>query len=170
MDQKLHSYQQYLWIHQLGRWRCPGNVHGVWKSLGAVTHGRNWYSVCNKVTHLNIFSSFLSVVGMKSIAQDEDWENMGWILHGNARSETVDINESLANFSPAFFSGWETCNVYATCKNLGSRAPAVTTLEDWILLQTFWERRSIKRDMITCKFDYHCQTVWSEVWRSLERL
>ena len=70
--------------------------------LGAVLSAGKWYSVSNKVTNLNIFSSPLSVEDMKRMTKDEicakkgnylAWEDMKWTLHGNAKIDTVDINE-----------------------------------------------------------------------------
>ena len=81
--------------------KLPKNLSGK-LILGAVFYAGKWYSVSNKVTNLNIFSSFLSVEDMKSITQGKNcaekgdylaWENMEWVLYGKARLEMLDINE-----------------------------------------------------------------------------
>ena len=122
--------------------------------LGAVSWGDvKWKSVSNKVTHLNIFSSSLSVEEMKSMTNDENcvkdgdylaWRDMEWVLHGKAMLEHVIINEPcegapLANLFHAPFSGWKSC--MHLCENLDSRAPSVTTHEDWTILKTFLKKR-----------------------------
>ena len=59
--------------------------------LGAYSYGDRWYSVSNKVTNLNIFSSFLTSKKLASLtssgkcAEEGDylaWRDMKWILHG----------------------------------------------------------------------------------------
>ena len=125
--------------------------------LGAISWGGQWKSVSNKVTNLNIFSSPLPVEEMKNMTEGENcakkgnylaWENMEWILHGKARLETVNINEPcerppLANIFLAPFPGWDSC--MHLCENLGSRAPSVTTREDWTNLETFLRQKIYKR-------------------------
>ena len=130
----------------------PKNLSGK-LILGAVFYTGKWYSVSNKVTNLNIFSSFLSVEDMKSITQGKNcakkgdylaWEEMEWIMHGKAKIETMKTNEPcegrpFANLFHAPFPSWDSC--MHLCENLGSRAPSVSTLEDWMILQTFLQKK-----------------------------
>ena len=128
--------------------KLPKNLSGK-LILGAVSYVGKWYSVSNKVTNLNIFSSFLSVEDMKSITQGKNcakkgdylvWEEMEWILHGKAKIETMNTNEPcegrpFAHLFHAPFPSWDSC--MHLCENMGTRTPSVTTLEDWIHLKTF---------------------------------
>ena len=127
--------------------------------LGAVLYGGKWKSVSNKVTNLNIYSASLSVEEMKRMTQDENcakegdylaWKNIEWILHGKARLETVDINEPCelapqGNLFHAPYPDWASC--MHLCENLGSRAPSVTSLEDWITLKTFVKKKIYDRGL-----------------------
>ena len=70
--------------------------------LGARSRSGVWFATSQKVTNLNIFSSALSIEKMKSITgggscvEEGDylaWGDMEWILHGQARIETVDREE-----------------------------------------------------------------------------
>ena len=145
--------------------------------LGAKSYAGKWYSASNKVTNLNIFSSFLSVAEMKSMTQGKNcaekgdylaWENMEWVLHGKARRETVNTNEPcvgapVANLFHASFPGWDSC--MHLCENMGTRTPSVTSLEDWIHLKTFLreKRKSLKGMQIWLPLtDKENEGVWKD--------
>ena len=81
--------------------KLPRNLSGK-LILGSMSYGGKWYSVSNKVTNLNIFSSSLSLEELKNMTKDHNcakkgdylaWEDMEWILHGSARLETVNTEE-----------------------------------------------------------------------------
>ena len=66
------------------------------------------------------------------------WGDMEWILHGQARIETVDKEEPCkgepyVDLYYTRFPGWDTCMHH--CQNLGTRVPPVTTFQDWDTLQ-----------------------------------
>ena len=129
--------------------------------LGALNFGGHWYSVSNKVTNLNIFSTFLSEERMKNITGDGDclhsgdylsWDEMDWTLQGNAVVETVEEEEPCKG-EPLFdlyytpFPSMDSCMHH--CQNLGSRVPSVVTLEDWIVLRDFLKRELFDKRLNT---------------------
>ena len=66
------------------------------------------------------------------------WADMEWILHGQARLETVDTEEPCkgepyVDLYYTRFPGWVACMHH--CENLGTRAPSVTSPQDWSTLQ-----------------------------------
>ena len=70
--------------------------------LGALWFGGSWDTHSQKVTNLNIFSSTLTTDSMKSMTGGEGcadegdylaWGDMEWILHGQARMETIEKEE-----------------------------------------------------------------------------
>ena len=115
--------------------------------LSAKSYGGNWFSASQKVTNMNIFESALSIEKMKSVTGGENcleegdylaWADMEWILHGEARIETIDKEEPcrkepLVNLYYTQFSGMDACMHH--CQNLGSRVPSVTDFQDWTALQ-----------------------------------
>ena len=123
--------------------------------LGAISYGGSVYiTQGQKVTNLNIFSSTLSIEEMKSITEGESclmegdylaWEDMEWILHGQAGIETVE-KENTCQVDPFLnlyytrFPDMDACMHH--CENLGTRVPSVTTSEDWATLQ-----RSLKMNL-----------------------
>ena len=122
--------------------------------LGAGSFAGTWRASSSKVTNLNVFSSALSTEKMRKMteggicAEKGDylaWEDMEWILHGQATIETVDQattykRKSYANLYYTNFKDWEACMIH--CKKLGSRVPSVTTLNNWLKLQ-----KSLKEDL-----------------------
>ena len=117
--------------------------------LGARSYGGLWYTLSHKVTNLNIFSTSLPIEKMKSTTGGEScleegdylaWGDMEWILHGQARIETVDAEEPCKGdpyvdlyYTP--FPGMDSCMHH--CGNLGTRVPSVTYSQDWAKLQKF---------------------------------
>ena len=66
------------------------------------------------------------------------WEDMEWVLHGQARIGIIDHEvtckrKSYTNLFYARFQDWETCMRH--CKKLGSRVPSVSNFHDWLKLQ-----------------------------------
>ena len=122
--------------------------------LGARSYGGIWFQPSQKVTNLNIYSSFLSIERMKNMTKDEScveegdylaWGDMEWILHGQARIETVDKEEPCkgepyVDLYYTRFPGWDTCMHH--CQNIGTRVPSVNSFQDWAALQ-----RSLKMDL-----------------------
>ena len=120
--------------------------------LGALNFGGHWYAVSNKVTNLNIFSTFLSEERMKDMTGDGSclhsgdylsWDEMDWTLQGNAVVETVEKEEPckgepLLDLYYTPFPSMASCMHH--CQNLGSRVPSVVTLEDWAILRDFLKR------------------------------
>ena len=117
--------------------------------LGATSYAGKWWAVSNKVTNLNIFSSYLSVELMKSMTvsgscvEEGDylaWKDMQWTLHGQAHLETLNMKEPcdgepLVNLYNTPFLSMDSCMHH--CENMGSRAPSVVTFQEWITLQDF---------------------------------
>ena len=76
------------------------------------------------------------------------WKEMEWTLHGHAVLETIDaeepcIGEPLVDVYDASddsngIQSMESC--MQLCENLGTRAPSVTTVEEWTTLQSFFQR------------------------------
>ena len=115
--------------------------------LGAQSYGGVWSATIHKVTNLNIFSSALSVEDMKTMTGAEGcikegdylaWQDMEWVLHGQARIETVEKEEPCkgepyVNLYYTPFPGMEACMHH--CENLGTRVPSVANSQDWATLQ-----------------------------------
>ena len=137
--------------------------------LGAKFYGGHWHASNHKVTNLNIFSSFLSMEKMESITNgrscDEKgdylaWGDMDWILHGETRVDTVEMEEPceenpLVDLYYTPFPDMETCMHH--CENLGTRSPSVATLGEWTRLRNFLRKKI---------FDKGLQT--HQIWLSLE--
>ena len=73
------------------------------------------------------------------------WEDMEWVLHGQARIETVDQKttcrgKSYTNLFYTRFEDWEACMRH--CEKLGSRVASVSNMRDWLKLQ-----KSLKEDL-----------------------
>ena len=116
-------------------------VLGVFRSRGG------WNAVPNKVTNLNVFSTAHSVEVMEQNTQGEEciedgdylaWKDMQWTLYGEARIETVPIEEPCIG-DPVFdiydlqgepnsLQNPEGC--INLCENLGSQAPSFATIEE----------------------------------------
>ena len=115
--------------------------------LGVTFFGGRWNAASHKVTNLNIYSSALPVEKMKSMTGGQGcpeegdylaWEDMEWIRHGQAKIETVGQDEPCrgdpyVDLLYDKFPRWLDC--MSRCKDLGSRAPSVSTLQDWVNLQ-----------------------------------
>ena len=131
--------------------------------LSARSVGGVWLAPSHKVTNLNIFSSLLSIDEMKSVTGggsciDEGdylaWGDMEWILHGQARIETVNQeepckNEPFVNLYYTPFPGMSNCMHH--CENLGTRVPSVTNFQDWAILQNFLKRELYDKGLNTLR-------------------
>ena len=71
--------------------------------LGAQSYGGSWKAATQKVTNLEVFSSPLPIEKMKtmttagSCVEEGDylaWGDMEWILHGQAKIETIEREET----------------------------------------------------------------------------
>ena len=102
------------------------------------------------MTNRDIFSSALSTEKMKTLTsggccvEEGDylaWGDMEWILHGQARKETIEKEETCEEkplfdlYYTPFPAGMDSCMHH--CQNLGTRTPSVATFEEWTKLQTF---------------------------------
>ena len=142
-----------------------------------------WFALSNKVTNLNIFSSLLSKEKMEkltkggSCAEEGDylaWKDMEWILHSQARLETVEKKEACegepwAHLYFAPFAEMDSCMHH--CQNLGSRVPPVTSLEDWKTLQNFlvsnlYEKVPTTPDVWLPITDVESEGVWKDFYTS----
>ena len=122
--------------------------------LGSRSIDGVWFASSHKVTNVNIFSSPLSFVKMKSMtegsycAEEGDylaWGDMEWTLHGKASLEIVDHEEPCkqqpyVNLYYTSYPSMEACMHH--CEKLGTRFPPVTSFQDWAKL-----RNNLKRDL-----------------------
>ena len=129
--------------------------------LGALNFGGQWYAVSNKVSNLNVFSTFLSEERMKNMTSDGDclhsgdylsWNKMDWTLHGKAVLETMEEEEvckgePLLDLYYTPFPSMDSCMHH--CQNLGSRVPSVVTFEDWTILRDFLKRELYEKRLNT---------------------
>ena len=122
--------------------------------LGAHSLNGLWYPTKNKVTNLNIFSTAHSVEVMRQntgggkCIEDGDylaWKDMEWTLHGQAVIETIDAEEPcLGEPVVDVFPAWMDQNsCLQLCENLGSRAPSIITIADWLALKRFFQRYEV---------------------------
>ena len=113
-----------------------------------------WIPIKNKVTNLNIFSTAHSVDVMRQntkggeCIEDGDylaWKDMDWTLQGQTVLETVDaeapcLGEPVVDVFLAFVDQ-KSC--MQLCENIGSRAPSITTIEEWLALKKFFQRYQV---------------------------
>ena len=89
------------------------------------------------------------------------WGDMEWILHGQARMETTEKEETCKQkplvdlYYTPFHDGMDSCMHH--CQNLDTRVPSVATFEEWTKLQTF-----LKKEL----FDKSVNTL--QIWLSIE--
>ena len=149
--------------------------------LGARLYGGSWFASSQKVTDLDIYSSPLSIERMESMTRDEScadegdylaWREMEWIVHGQARKEVTEREETceekpLVDFFFAPFPGMDSCMHH--CKNLGTRVPSVATLEAWTKLQSFLKKKLFDRGLNTLDLwlpieDRDTEDVWKDFY------
>ena len=109
-----------------------------------------WMMIPNQVlTNMNIFSRALSIDEMIQNTKEQSchiegdflaWNDMEWILHGQAVIETTDKEETCMeqpyiNFYQGKFIPMESCMHF--CQKLGSRVPPMATVKHWAKLETF---------------------------------
>ena len=141
-----------------------------------------WMMIPNQVlTNMNIFSRALSIDEMIQNTKEQSchiegdflaWNDMEWILHGQARKETIESEEMceekpLVDLFYTPFPGMDSCMRH--CENLGTRAPSVTTLEDWTRLQTFLKRKLYDKGLNTLEIwlpitDRESEGVWKDFY------
>ena len=115
-------------------------VLGAWQ----FTASKKWAPfLSNQVTNLNIFSSALTIGEMQRNTMEGGcgrrgdylaWENMQWVLKGQARVEFVDAKEVCSkhpsfNLYPAPYLSLESCKHF--CGNFGARSPSLITQQQW---------------------------------------
>ena len=150
--------------------------------LGVESYAGGWFAATQKVTNLDIFSYPMSIEKMKiktkggnCVEEGGDylaWGDMEWILHGQARKETIESEEMceekpLVDLFYTPFPGMDSCMRH--CENLGTRAPSVTTLEDWTRLQTFLKRKLYDKGLNTLEIwlpitDRESEGVWKDFY------
>ena len=149
--------------------------------LGARSNGDSWFASTQRVTNLDIFSSPFPIDKMKSLTQGENcvregdylsWRDMEWILHGQARIETMERKEvcerdPLVDLFYTSFPGMDSCMHH--CQNLGSRVPSIATLEEWTKLQTFLKTNLYDKGLNTMEIwlpieDRQTEDVWKDFY------
>ena len=149
--------------------------------LGASSYGDSWDAVSQKVTNLDIYSSPLPIEKMERITRGGScveegdylaWEDMEWILHGQAKKETTEKEETceekpLVDLYYTPFPGMDSCVHH--CQNLGSRIPSVTAFEQWTKLQTFLRKKLFAKGLNTLQMwlpisDRETEGVWKDFY------
>ena len=149
--------------------------------LGASLYGGSWTASTEKVTNLNIFSSLLTIEKMESLtkggscAKEGDylaWGDMEWILHGKAKTETTEKEETcekkpFVDLYHTPFPGMDSCMHH--CENLGTRVPSVATLDEWTSLQIFLKRKLYDKGLSTLQMwlpveDRETEGVWKDFY------
>ena len=129
--------------------------------LGVRSYGGSWYASALKVTNLDIYSSPLPIEKMKRITnggscgEEGDylaWGDMEWILHGQARIEIIEREETceekpLIDLYYTSFPGMDSCMHH--CQNMGTRVPSVASLNEWTKLQTFLQKKLFDKGLYT---------------------
>ena len=120
--------------------------------LGAMSYGGKWFAVSNKVTNLNIYSSSLSIEKMASMTRGGScvekgdylaWGDMEWIMHGQAKLETVELEEPcegepLVNlYYTAFPEGLGSCLHHCTVRNWVPELRQLQLLKNGPCFRTF---------------------------------
>ena len=101
-----------------------------------------------KVTNLNIYSSAHSVEVMRSNTKEktciEDgdylaWKDMKWTLYGGVSIQTVDAEEPCVGEPDVviFPASMNQVSCMQLCENMGSRAPSLQTVKDWLVVKKF---------------------------------
>ena len=110
-----------------------------------------------------------------SCAEEGDylaWRDMEWILHGQARKETIEKEETceekpLVDLFYTPFPSMDSC--MHTCENLGTRAPSVATFEEWSRLQAFLKKKIFEKGLNTLQIwlsitDRQAEDVWKDFY------
>ena len=91
-----------------------------------------------------------------SCAEEGDylrWADMEWILHGEARKERTEKEETCKEkplvelYYTQFPGGIDSCTRH--CEKLGSRIPSVASFQEWTKLQTFLKRKLYDKGLDT---------------------
>ena len=122
----------------------PKNLTGK-LLLGAAKHANGWFSVGNKMTELNIFSSILPVEKMLTMTQKNskhcnakgsylDWDNIHWTLHGQAKLTTVPVMQPCEeqSFLRIYFTKFrKMIDCMQHCQKLGGRVAKIVNETEW---------------------------------------
>ena len=149
--------------------------------LGGIAYAGAWKASSSKVTNLNIFSSALSIENLRSMTRGGScieegdylaWGDMVWILHGQARMETMDTEEPcrdelFVDIYHTKFPGMDSCMHH--CQNLGTRVPSVTALQDWAKLQRSLKMQVYNKGLNTLELwlpieDWRTEGQWKDFY------
>ena len=148
--------------------------------LGGSSFGGTWRASTGKVTNLEIFSSPLSIQKMKGMTRNDScveegdylaWGDMEWILHGEARKERIEKEETCEEkplvdlYYTQFPGGMDSCILH--CEKLGSRIPSVASFREWTKLQTFLKRKLYDKGLNTLQMwlpitDRETKGIWKD--------
>ena len=100
------------------------------------------------------------------------WGDMEWILHGRAKKETIEKEETceekpLVDLYHTPFPGMDSCMHH--CENLGSRVPSVATFEEWTKLQAFLKKNLFEQGINALQLwlpieDRETEGVWKDFY------
>ena len=150
--------------------------------LGAHSYAGSWDTISEKVTNLDIFSYPLPVEKMESMTRGGScveegdylaWRDMEWILHGQARKETTEKEETCEEkplvdlYYTPFPAGMYSCMHH--CENLGTRVPSVATFEEWTKLQAFLKKKIYEKRLNTMRLwlpieDRETEDIWKDFY------
>ena len=149
--------------------------------LGARSNGGSWFASTQVVANLEMYSSPLPIEKMKSMTRGGSfeegdylsWADMEWILHGQARNETIEKEETCEEnplvdlYYTPFPGGMDSCMHH--CQNLGTRVPSVATFEEWTKLQTFLKKKLYDKGLNTLEIwlpieDRETEDVWRDFY------
>ena len=149
--------------------------------LGARSNGGSWFASTQVVANLEMYSSPLPIEKMKSMTRGGSfeegdylsWADMEWILHGQAKIETTEKEETCEEkplvdlYYTPFPGGMDSCMHH--CQNLGTRVPSVATFEEWTKLQTFLKKKLYDKGLNTLEIwlpieDRETEDVWRDFY------
>ena len=97
---------------------------------------------------------------------------MEWILHGHARRETTEKEETcqekpLVDLYYTQFPGMDSCMHH--CQNLGSQVPSVASFEEWTKLQRFLKNSLFDKGLYTLEIwlpisDRETEDIWKDFY------
>ena len=149
--------------------------------LGAQSYGGSWTASSQKVTKLEVFSTFLTVEKMERITRGDSceegdylaWGDTEWILHGQAKIETIEKEETCEKkplvdlYYIPFPDGMDSC--MRLCENMGTRVPSVASFEEWTNLQAFLKKKLFDKRLNTLQiwlpiYDRETEGTWKDFY------